>query len=187
MNDLLSTRKRGLKKIVVIFGILVIVFIIFKVLTSTRSNVYPDVRGNIASAKAVKEINREFFFPLKDENGKEVSKIKFLVENAELRDEIVVKGQKATSIKGRTFFIINLKITNEHNSAIEINTRDYLRLAIGDSNEWFAPDIHNDPVEVQAISTKPTRVGFPIDDVRNKFKVQAGEIREKKEVVEFEF
>ena len=187
MNDLLSTRKRGLKKIVVILGILVVVFIIFKILTSARSNVYPDVRGDIASAKAVKEINREFFFPLKDENGKEVSKIKFLVENAELRDEIVVKGQKATSIKGRTFFIINLKITNEHNSAIEINTRDYLRLAIGDSNEWFAPDIHNDPVEVQAISTKPTRVGFPIDDVRNKFKVQAGEIREKKEVVEFEF
>src|SRR3989344_263312 len=139
MNDLLSTRKRGLKKIVVIFGILVIVFIIFKVLTSTRSNVYPDVRGNIASAKAVKEINREFFFPLKDENGKEVSKIKFLVENAELRDEIVVKGQKATSIKGRTFFIINLKITNEHNSAIQINSRDYIRLSYDDATEWLAP------------------------------------------------
>ena len=124
---------------------------------------------------------------LKDEKGKEISKVKFLVENAELRDEIVVKGQKATSVKGRTFFIVNIKITNEHNSAIQINTRDYMRLSLGDSNEWFAPDIHNDPVEVQAISTKPTRIGFPIDDVRSKFKVQVGEIKENKEVIELEF
>lgn len=187
MKYSLIHKAKKYKKILFVAGVLFLLFLIARSITSRPAVQYSDVRGNVATAKANKEINKEFLFSLKDAKDKEISKIKFLVENAELRDEIIVKGQKATSIKGRTFFIINLKITNEHSSAIEINTRDYLRLAVGDNNEWFAPDIHNDPVEVQAISTKPTRVGFPIDDIRAKFRIQIGEIAEDKEVIEFEF
>ncbi|EKD62299.1 MAG: hypothetical protein ACD_52C00239G0003 [uncultured bacterium] len=187
MRNLLAYKTIKYKKILLVsFGI-VILFLLLRSITFRSSGSASDNRGEVASAKASREIDREFMFSLKDEKGKEISKVKFLVENAELRDEIVVKGQKATSVKGRTFFIVNIKITNEHNSAIQINTRDYMRLSLGDSNEWFAPDIHNDPVEVQAISTKPTRIGFPIDDVRSKFKVQVGEIKENKEVIELEF
>lgn len=144
-----------------------------------------DNRKEVQGAKASQNLNKEMSFPLKDAKGEEVSRIKFVIEKAELRDEIVVKGQKATAISGRTFLILTLKIMNEHNQAIEIDTRDYIRLSVnGNGEEWLAPDIHNDPVEVQAISTKYSRVGFPIDDGDTDMTLRIGEINGDKEDVQ---
>lgn len=141
----------------------------------------------VMGAKASQEINKEFSFPLKNNKGEEVNKIKYFVESAELRDEIIVKGQRATAIKGRTFLIITLKITNEYNQPIEIDTRDYLRLSVnGNESELLAPDIHNDPVEVQAISTKYTRVGFPINDTDRALVLLVGEINADKQKIPLE-
>jgi hypothetical protein len=135
----------------------------------------------VMGAKKEVDINKEFEFPLLEE-GEELTKIKFVIEKAELRDEIVVKGQKATSVKGRTFLILNLKITNEYSEAIEIYTKNYIRLSVnGNRDEWLAPDIHNDPVEVQAISTKYTRVGFPINETDSDMALRIGEISGDKE------
>ena len=73
--------------------------------------------------------------------------------------------------------IINLKIINDLNSCVQINTKDYVRLSLnGDKNVWLAPDIHNDPVEVQAISTKLTRVGFAISTSDKNIILRIGEI-----------
>ena len=152
---------------------------IVKGLGSTAGN-----GARIAGAKAVEDISREFAFPLRNGNGEEVSKIKFTIEKAELRDEIVIQGQRATAIKGRIFLILTLKVKNEHNQAIEIDTRDYIRLSVnGNGEEWLAPDIHNDPVEVQAISTKFTRVGFPINDSDRALVLRVGEIGGEKEMI----
>lgn len=145
-------------------------------------------KAEVQGAKAVKDINRELSFPLRDGNDEEVSSIKYFVEKAELQDEIIVKGQRATAIKGRTFLIITLKITNEYDGAIEIDTRDYMRLSVnGNEEEWLAPDIHNDPVEVQAISTKFTRLGFPINDTDENLVLRIGEISGEKEKITLEF
>lgn len=66
-----------------------------------------------------------------------------------------------------------------------MNTRDYVRLIIdGNQEEKLAPDIHNDPVEIQAISTKQTRLGFAIDDNDKSLALQVGEIDGEKEVIE---
>src|SRR3990172_9747427 len=65
----------------------------------------------IKKANAESDVNREFSFPLKNSDGEEVSSFKYTVEKAELRDEIVVKGQRASAIKGREFLIINLKLS----------------------------------------------------------------------------
>lgn len=139
----------------------------------------------VKGAKASHELNREFSFPIRNGDGEEVNTVDFVLETAELRDEIIVKGQRATSIKGRTFLILTLKITNQHSQAIEIDTRDYMRLSVnGNEEEWLAPDIHNDPVEVQAISTKYTRVGFPINDSDENLLLRVGEINGEKERVE---
>lgn len=141
----------------------------------------------IQPAKAKIPINKEFNFPIKDDKGKEVGSIKYLIDNAEKRDEILIKGQRATAIAGRTFLILNLKIENKSNQKIQINTRDYVRLSVNNGTEWLAPDIHNDPVEAQPIATKYTRVGFPISDTDNKLKLQAGEINGNKTVVDLKF
>lgn len=143
---------------------------------------------SVKGASASQEINREFTFPLRDSSGEEVSQLKYMIEKAELRDEIIVKGQRANSVRGRTFLIVNLKISNEFNKPININTRDYIRLSVnGDEAEWLAPDVHNDPVEVQAISTKYTRVGFPINTVDTKLILRVGEIDGEKQLIELSF
>jgi len=125
---------------------------------------------------------------LRDENGEVVSSFKYLIENAELRDEIIVKGQKATAIKGRDFLILTLKLQNDLDDSIEVSTKDYLRLSVnGNEDEWLAPDIHNDPVEVQAISVKNTRLGFPVNENDTNLVLQVGEINGEKEKVEINF
>lgn len=188
----LRTRRlnlRGINKNSLIFlGIIVLSLIAIFFLIGSKLKSPSPISGQktqVKDAKAVTGINQEFSFPLKDDKGKEVSRIKFFIENAEIRDEIIVRGQKATSARGRTFLILNLKLTNDLNQSVEINTKDYLRLGLSSKeNEWLAPDIHNDPVSVQAISTKYTRVGFAVNEGEKSFKLQIGEINGEKVVLD---
>lgn len=161
-----------------------LVFVGVKVTGNSNSSSRIEVKG----AKKTAKLAREFTYALKDDSGEEVSRIKFELMDAELRDEIIVKGQRATAVRGRVFMIINLKITNGHNQSIEMNTKDYLRLSVnGNTNEWLAPDIHNDPVQIQAISTKYTRVGFPINDTDKNLILRVGEIDGQKEDIQVKF
>ena len=176
-------------------------FILLALLLSVLILIYWFVKNNNSSSPATNEnrvevedaektlaVNKEFQFPLTDSKGEEISKIKYVIEKAELRNEIIVKGQKATAVKGRTFLVVYLKVTNEYTQKIEMQTRDYVRLSVnGNENEWLAPDIHNDPVEVQAQSTKVTRLGFPINENDTKIIVRVGQINGDKEKVELNF
>lgn len=140
----------------------------------------------LKAATANVEIQKDYQVSVLNEDGEEVDGVLMRLENAEVRDEIIVQGQKANSVAGRAFLVINMKLVNELEQAVEINTKDYLRLGISEA-EWFAPDIHNDPVLVQAISTKPTRVAFPVDGGLRKFSLKVGEISGEKETVEIDF
>lgn len=126
---------------------------------------------------ASQQINKSFDFPVNDAQGRQITTIKYVVQSADLQNQIVVKGQTATAIAGRAFLIINLKLTNNSDKDIQINTRDYLRLTVnGNDTEHLAPDIYNDPVDVQAISTKYTRAGFAINTTDKNLKLYVGEI-----------
>lgn len=179
--------KRNIKKaVVLILGLLILVLVIRSIRVgggTTDSSGRVTVKG----AKATSDLNREFSFPVRSDSGDEITSIKFVIEKVELRDEIVVQGQKATAVEGRTFLILNIKITNDFDSALEINTKDYVRLSVNGRGEWLAPDIHNDPVEVQAISTKQTRLGFPVNDTDKNLRLKIGEIDGQKEEVEISF
>lgn len=143
---------------------------------------------SVPDAKATTLINREFGFPIKNQKGEEISKLQYKVENAELRDKIVIKSQNATAAPGRIFLVINLKIKNDSDKSLEINTKDYLRLSINNNDsEWLAADVHNDPVLIQPISTKYTRLAFPINTSDKDFKLRIGEISGEKQIVEFKF
>lgn len=142
-----------------------------------------DKKIEIKKARSAQTLNKEFRFPLKDSGGKEISKLKYFIQTVELRDEIIIKGQKATAVRGRAFLILNLKITNDYNRSVQINARDYIRLSVNNSSEKLAPDIHNDPVEIQAISTKITRLGFPVNETDKNLTLQIGEIDGKKELI----
>ena len=172
----------------IVLAIIVLAGLIFTIAGVRKSAATTVAQVQIAGPKATETLNREFDFPLTDSTGKQVGSFKYIIESVDLRDEIVVKGQKATAVKGKTFMVINLKIVNELNQGVQINTKDYVRLSVnGDKNDWLAPDIHNDPVEVQAISTKLTRVGYAISNTDKNIILRIGEINGAKTEVPIKF
>lgn len=183
------------KKVMIVSGIIIFVillgYFIYKasIISVSSQNIASPVnqKVQIPAAYATAAINKEFSFAIKDASGKEFGKIKYLLENAELRNEIIVKGQKATAVKGRVFLILNIKLINEANKGVELKTRDFVRISSNNGQEWLAPDIHNDPVEIQAISTKYSRIGLPINETDKSFKVQVGEINGQKQVFDLNF
>lgn len=188
----LSRLKLPNKKLLLYLGaalVVVLIVFLFKASLSAKNNTLAlsSSKVNVKNAKATQNINKEINIPIKNDKGAEITNIKYLIQSAELRDEIVVKGQKGTAVAGRSFLVLNLKLVNDYNKAIEVNTKDFVRLSVNGSSEWLAPDIHNDPVSVQAISTKYTRVGFPVNDTDKSFKLQVGEINGEKQVVDLNF
>ncbi len=172
--------------IVVVIVSLIAIFTLKNILgksTSASSVLSSDSRYDVKRPRAQQTLNKKYTFPINDQNGKEVSKLTYELQNAEMRDEIVVKGQRASAIKGRTFLIFNLKITNNYDKSISLNARDYIRIIVDNSNEKLAPDIHNDPVEVQAISTKYTRLGLPVNDNVKSIVLVVGEVKGNKETI----
>lgn len=172
--------------------ILLAIFILKSVFSENQGNKVQDKTSDaskisLPEAKAKVDINKTFTFPLNDQTGKEISRIEYSIIDAQLQDQIVSKGKNYTTVKGRTILVLNLKIKNQHNKSIEINSKDYIRLSVNGSAELLAADIHNDPVTVQATSTKYTRLGFPIYDKDRNLVVQVGEIGADKEEVAINF
>lgn len=171
--------------VIIIFFVMIIAFLGIRQVVSNSfqsANIaQSDKSVELGKPIAQKTINKTFVFPLKDQQGQDVSNVSYTVESVEKRNQIIVKGQRATAVKGKTFLIINIKLTNNYNLPIQINAKDYLRISVGNSSEKLAPDMHSDPVEVQAISTKPTRLGMAINETDKNITLQIGEITGKKE------
>jgi hypothetical protein len=172
----------------IVLAVVVLGGLIFAIAGVRKSSATTVAQVQIAGPKATQTLNREFDFPLTDSTGKQVGSFKYIIESVDLRNEIVVKGQKATAVAGKTFMVINLKIVNELNQGVQINTKDYVRLSVnGNKDEWLAPDIHNDPVDVQAISTKLTRIGYAVSNSDKNIILRVGEINGAKTEVPVKF
>ncbi len=168
-----------------VIAAVILLLVKFNPFASGNNQVASSNKTVLKDVLATETLNREFKFPLKNEKGETMGEIKYVVENAELRDEIVVKGKKASAVSGRMFLVLNLKITNDTNQNISMNTKDYVRLFVnGNENEPLSPSIHNDPVVVDAISVKPTRVGFTINETDNNLKIKVGEIKGEKQTID---
>lgn len=190
-----NNRKKSVKKILfAVLPVLVVIVLITVIAQAFRSqssvqSVLPASATNAGYIKSTDPILKSFTFPLVDDKNKKIGDFTYEIQSAELRKDIIVKGQKATAIDGRIFLIINLKIKNNLEQGLQINTRDYIRLMINNNREdLLAADIHNDPVEAQAISTKYTRIGFAFDEKSAKnIKLIVGEINGDKQEIELKF
>lgn len=140
------------------------------------------------SSEQTIQVNRLFEFPLTDNTGEEISTIDYELTTAQLTDDIYIQGQPAKAVDGRTFLVLSLKITNDYDQDIEIDTRDYIRVKLDSlGEELLAADMHSDPLDVQAISTKYTRLGFSIPEEYGNIKLLVGEIKGDKEELTLEF
>lgn len=135
------------------------------------------------SPYATETLNKDFDFPITDGTGKIFTKIKYILQNADLMNQIILNGQPYNSVAGKTFLIINLKLINSSSQGVQLATRDYVRLSTDKGQNWYAADIHNDPVQIQAISTKLTRIGFPINSNSKTIWLQVGEVNGKKDLI----
>lgn len=139
---------------------------------------------NAPTPVATETLNKDFSFPLKDATGKVVSNIDYEIQSAEFDNQVIIKGEEATAIQGKTFLVLNLKITNNYDKAVQLNTRDYVRLTVNsDSSEKLAASIHNDPVDVEPISTTFTRIGFPVDTDVKSLSLEVGQIDGTKQTI----
>lgn len=163
----------------VVIGVLL--FIIFLMGIKLWGPSFGDSRIEVSTAKKTQEIAKVLEVDL----GKDIPKLQFEVQRAEIHDRIIVSGKWANSVKGRTFLVVSLKLTNNANSPLSLNSKNFVRLSVnGNESELLAPDIHNDPVEVQPRSTKYTRVAFPIDDTASQLKLQVGKVDGQKEIID---
>jgi len=137
----------------------------------------------VAGTKSI-DINQNFTFEATDRNRKPLKEaIEFTITTAEKSKEIVLKTKKARAIDGKVFLIINLRLRNNNDVSGILQTREFVRL-LPDS---LAPDLHNDPVEIQAISTKETRVGFAVKETARDLKLQIGTITGEKTTIDLNF
>lgn len=180
--------KRDFKKIIPVAILVISVLIVLTLLSGVTylffKNLNTSGRVSVLKPKATQEINREFSFPLFDQDGKEVTRFKYLIEKAELRDEIIVNGKRARSVSGRTFIVLNVKIFNDYNLPMQISSKDYIRLVVdGKIDQAFAADAHSDPVEVQPISAEQTILGFAINETDSNLVIRVGEINKEKQEI----
>lgn len=138
-------------------------------------------------ALASQDINTSFEFPIRDANNEEVAQVRYEIEKASLQNSFIYQGKLAKSVQGRTFLVFDLKIKNPFEKGIEINTVDYIRIKRNGGDEQLAPEIHNDPVQIQANSTKFTRIGIPINESDEDLIIIVGEIEGDKEEVKLNF
>lgn len=128
-------------------------------------------------------INKTFSFPVSDASGNVATNAAYTVLSADIQNDIFLKGDVASAVAGKTFLILTIKVANSSDKDITLNTRDYIRLSEGYSPDLLAADVHNDPVSIQPISTKYTRIGFTIDTKQKRLVLHIGEIDGEKTTV----
>lgn len=175
--------KKSLRFIIPLLFLIVLVLVIRIVVKSATASKQTTANAQLTlqTPTATENINKTYSFTLKDSDGKDAGSFSYTIQSADIQNQIIVQGKPVNAVTGREFLIINLKLANALDKGIQINTRDYIRLSTNnDLKDWLAPEIHNDPVEVQAISTQFTRVGFPIYTTDKHLLLQIGEINGKK-------
>lgn len=180
-SSLQGSISRNKKILLAVSSIIAVTLMAGMVLKNKPSSTSKDKRITIQGPKAETKINRDFSFPIKDEKGRKVTTMVMYLDTAQLRDEIIVKGQKAYPVQGKTFLILDMRIKNDFDKPLEIRARDFFRLVVnGKETDKLAADIHNDPVNIQPLSTKQTRLGFFIKDTDKNLSLFVGELTGKK-------
>ncbi len=126
--------------------------------------------------QAQQVVNKTFSFPVTDSNDNPITNIAYTITSVDKQNQVIIKGQRANAVAGRTFFLVNLKLTNTSSQPIQLNSRDYVRISTGNGKELYAPEMYNDPIIIQPISTEYTHIGFPIDSTEKNITLHIGQL-----------
>lgn len=128
-----------------LLAVLAITFIGTRMNTTSNSGV-----NQIASSTADKntkdtviartEINQSIDIP----TGKDDSVITYQLVDAEINSEITADGERYFPKEGKQFLILNLKLSNDSENRVAINTRDYVRLDANNQGDRLPPAFFNE-------------------------------------------
>lgn len=177
-------KKIGTFLFIVIVGVLIMASVR---LALSRVNRNPGQLGAVSAEALTTPVEREFSFTVYDKNKQLSDPVRYTITTAQLTKQIIIKGQRATAVKGRIFLILNLKLVNEFGKSLFLNSRNYVRVQPKGTADRLAPEIHNDTVEVQPLSTKLTRIGLPVNETDKEFTLLIGELDGYKEEITVKF
>lgn len=146
------------------------------------------VKGEESIKSQTLTLDKNFEFPGLDDTGKKKDKIGLKISQVEKTNQVIVQEKNYTAKNNKAFLIVNLELKNETTKRLNIFPGDLIRLVVdGQEEKKFAPDLHNNYVQVAPISTKIDRLGFVIDENTKDLKLQVGELDEEKETLEINF
>lgn len=189
ISNLLTRARSGrnnpkvLKLAATLIVAVVLVFVIRQLFSTTSASPSSSYPINTSTRKQTAQVDQDFDIPI----GTSDEVITFKVTNVDLTNEVILRGQKANAVTGRKFVILNIKLSNQQQQRVKIDSRDYVRLAVDDTGDRLAPSLHNDPIEVQPISDQFTKVGFTVDENVKSFKLYIGLIKEDKIEIPLDF
>lgn len=172
MWQALKKEKMVFVGILLFIGLLLGIYFVGQYKSSTNSS----SQVNLSQPYITKQINQSFSFPIKDSSGNQIAAFTYTMQSLNLQNEIIIKGQKAEAIQGRTFLILTIKVTNPTQHTLSLNSRDFVRISLDNSKDRLAPSIHNDPIIIQPISTEYSRLALPINTTTKQVTLFIGEI-----------
>lgn len=182
-KSILSKKKFGTILLIVIVGLLIMASVRMAISRVRNS----EQLGPVSAEALTTPVEREFSFIVYDKDKQLSDQVRYAITIAQLTKQIIIKGQRATAVKGRIFLILNLKLVNEFDKSLFLNTRNYVRVQPSGTKDRLAPEIHNDTVEVQPLSTKITRIGLPVNETDKVFTLYVGELNGYKEEITIKF
>lgn len=183
-KTIIYRKKVGILLLVLIVGVALLVGVRYALSRSVSKSVLSTVTTPDAITVPVE---REFSFQVYDKDKQLSDSVRYIITSAQLTKQIIIKGQKANAVSGRTFLILNLKLVNDFDKSLFLNTRNYIRVQPTGTQDKLAPEIHNDTVEAQPLSTKLTRIGLPVDENIKEFTLFVGELEGEKEAISIKF
>ena len=76
----------------------------------------------------------------------------------------------------KELLVLHIKLTSDTNYGLEILSGDHVRLTKGDSENFVAPDMTDDPVEIRPKSTVKVSIGFTLNKDGESLTIHLGEL-----------
>jgi len=184
-NFLNKVKQKPKISIAVIIVVLISVVLVTGLSGKSNNSVVSGITSNTDySPDKIATVNKTIEIPIREQDGEDTGqKLKITFSTIDKAKRILIKGQGATAREGKVFLILNMEIENDSTNQLTVRPVDFIRLIESDDRS-FAPDVHNDDVEVEAISIKKTRVGYVVNEEVSIFSFAIGEISGDKDLIE---
>ncbi len=180
MLDIIKNHKKVLIAILVVALLLILSQILKKGKTDTSSPLERSQSQTTAKAN----INKTFTFDAKD--AKSLAKpITLAFTSVERKDEIKVKGKPKKAPNGKDFLFVRLEIDNKYTQKVAFTPNEIIRL--DKDGKLYAPDYHNGRLVLEPLSIRNDSVVFTVNQDKQEFSFQIGELEGEKQKILVKF